>query len=57
MKDRAAKIPPAARPRLAEAIRRLVDLYTAWEKPDEAAKWQEILEKSTAEVQSPPGKP
>jgi len=45
LKDREAKIPPAAKTRLAEAIRRLVDLYTAWEKPDEAAKWQEILEK------------
>ena len=44
MKDREAKIPPAAKPRLPEAIRRLVDLYTAWEKPDEAAMWKEILE-------------
>ena len=40
MKDREAKIPPAAKPRLAEAIRRLVDLYTAWDKPEEAAKWR-----------------
>jgi hypothetical protein len=44
MKARAASIPPAAQPRLAEALRRLVDLYTAWDKPDEAAKWQAELE-------------
>ena len=48
MKDREAKIPPAAKTRLPEAIRRLVDLYTAWEKPDEAEKWKKILEESTA---------
>jgi len=45
MKEREAKIPPAAQTRLPEAIRRVVDLYTAWEKPDEAEKWKEILEK------------
>jgi hypothetical protein len=44
LKARAAKIPPAAQPRLAEAIRRLVDLYTAWEKPEEAEKWRTELE-------------
>ena len=43
MKDREAKIPPAAKTRLPEAIRRLVDLYTAWDKPDEAAKWRKEL--------------
>ncbi len=44
MTDRDAKIPPAAQTRLPEAIRRLVDLYTAWEKPEAAAKWQEKLD-------------
>jgi len=43
MKEREAKIPPAAQTRLSEAIRRLVDLYTTWEKPEEAAKWQALL--------------
>ena len=43
MKDREAKIPPAAKSRLSEAIRRLVDLYTAWDKPEEAAKWRAKL--------------
>ena len=46
MKDREEKIPPAAKTRLPEAIRRLVDLYTAWEKPEEAAKWRAVLEDS-----------
>ena len=40
MKEREQQIPPAAKPRLAEAIRRLIDLYTAWDKPDEAEKWR-----------------
>jgi hypothetical protein len=44
MKEREAKIPPAAKTRLSEAIRRLIDLYTAWEKPEEVAKWQAKLE-------------
>ena len=47
MKEREANIPPAAKTRLAEAIRRLVDLYTAWDRPEEVAKWQTILEEST----------
>jgi hypothetical protein len=53
MKAREAKIAPAAQPRLAEAIRRLVDLYTAWEKPDEAANWQKVLDKAKAETAIP----
>jgi hypothetical protein len=54
MKDREAKIPPAAKTRLAEAIRRLVDLYTAWDRPEEAAKW---LEKFNVEKPLPEGQP
>ncbi len=46
MKDREANIPPAAQPRLPEAIRRLVDLYTAWDRPEDAAKWQALLEQT-----------
>jgi len=46
MTEREAKIPPAAKSRLSEAIRRLVDLYTAWDRPEEAAKWQALLEES-----------
>ena len=46
MKDREANPPPAAKTRLPEAIQRLVDLYTAWEKPQEAIRWQAILDES-----------
>ena len=43
---RRAAFPPAAKPSLAEAVPRLVDLYTAWEKPDEAENWQaKLMEK------------
>jgi hypothetical protein len=30
---------------LSEALERLVQLYDAWDKPDEAAKWREEREK------------
>ncbi|MBI1917140.1 MAG: tetratricopeptide repeat protein [Planctomycetes bacterium] len=44
MKQREAKMPPAARPRLPEAIERLVRLYDEWGKKAEAAKWRKELE-------------
>ena len=44
MKAREAKIPPTSKTRLPEAIRRLVDLYTAWDRPEDAAKWQKELD-------------
>ncbi len=47
MKAREAKIPPAAQPRLPEALQRLIDLYTAWEKPEQAAEWKQKLEELT----------
>jgi len=53
MKDRPAKIPPAAKTRLGEAIRRLVDLYTAWDRPEEAEKWRKKLEESQEPKQEP----
>lgn len=40
MKERAARIPPPGRPRLPEALDRLIDLYTLTNKPDEMKKWQ-----------------
>ena len=43
MKAREDKIPEAAKVRLTEAVQRLVDLYTAWEKPEEAARWKAKL--------------
>ena len=44
MKEREQQIPPAAKPRLAEAIRRLIDLYTAWDERAKAKKWRKELE-------------
>jgi hypothetical protein len=44
MKERRETIPDVAQPRLTEATKRLVDLYEAWEKPDEASRWQEELD-------------
>ncbi len=45
MKQRLAKIPPYQRPRVTEALRRLVALCEALGKPDEAAAWRKELEK------------
>jgi hypothetical protein len=44
MKQREDKIPTQYRSRLAEALERLVQLYDAWNKPDEAAKWRKAFE-------------
>jgi hypothetical protein len=38
--QRAAAIPSTSRIRIPEALERLVQLYTAWDKRDEAAKWR-----------------
>jgi tetratricopeptide (TPR) repeat protein len=43
MIDREASIPSSAKPRLTEAIQRLVQLYKSWGKPDQAAAWQAKL--------------
>jgi hypothetical protein len=40
MKPREKSIPPQGRTRLAEAVDRLVALYTAINKPDEVKRWQ-----------------
>jgi non-specific serine/threonine protein kinase/serine/threonine-protein kinase len=41
MKEREAEIPESSQFRLLEARERLVELYTAWGKPEEAARWRE----------------
>jgi tetratricopeptide (TPR) repeat protein len=44
LKAREAKIPHSARkPRLGEAAARVVKLYEAWGKPEQAAEWREKL--------------
>ena len=40
LKAREKAIPPQAATRLPEANERLIELYAAWGKPDEAAKWR-----------------
>ena len=40
LKQREKMIPPQGAPRLPEALDRLVELYTATTKPDEAKKWR-----------------
>jgi tetratricopeptide (TPR) repeat protein/tRNA A-37 threonylcarbamoyl transferase component Bud32 len=44
MKQREAKIPPAARSRLIGALERLVQLYDAWGKKDQADAWRKQLD-------------
>ena len=51
---RRAKVPAAARPRLAEAAAALAELYTAWGKPAEAARWRAERAKYGREVAPPP---
>ncbi len=53
MKQRQATIPPAYTAHLTEALQRLVDLYTGWDKPDQVAKWQAQLAAATAERSTP----
>ena len=43
--ERQEKIPAELRTILPEAAQRLVDLYTAWEKPEQANHWKAELEK------------
>lgn len=42
LKAREASIPPQGATRIAEALDRLVKLYKAWGKPDEAARWRSL---------------
>jgi eukaryotic-like serine/threonine-protein kinase len=44
LKERAANFPPEGKVRVTEAIQRLIDLYTAWDKPDQAAEWRKKLD-------------
>ena len=45
MRQRTAKIPKEGKPRLAEALERLVQLYDAWGKPAQATRWRRELER------------
>jgi hypothetical protein len=47
LKQREKTIPPQDKIRLPEAIDRLIELYTATNRPDEAKKWQAERAKDT----------
>jgi tetratricopeptide (TPR) repeat protein len=47
MKQHAGAIPHRDRPRLSQALERLVKLYESWGKKGEAARWRKELEAST----------
>jgi eukaryotic-like serine/threonine-protein kinase len=53
MKQREAKIPPQRKVRLTEALERLVQLYDAWGKPEQAQKWRKELEETKRASQKP----
>lgn len=52
MKLREEKIPAVGRPRLTESIERLVELYTAWQKPEQAKEWSTRLEEQVKLLKS-----
>jgi hypothetical protein len=54
MKQREKAIPPQGRIRLPEALDRLVELYTATDKPEEAAKWRAERAKYPDSAPPPP---
>jgi tetratricopeptide (TPR) repeat protein len=54
LKQRASKISPRVRTaRLTEALEHVVRLYSAWNKPDEAAKWRRELDELKGTPQAP----
>jgi serine/threonine protein kinase/Flp pilus assembly protein TadD len=58
MKQREARIPANGRPRLKETLQRLVQLYDATDRPDQAAEWkQKLAEFTKAESERLPGEP
>jgi len=44
MKQREDTIPPAGQPRIRENLQRLVQLYEATDRSEEAARWKRKLE-------------
>jgi serine/threonine protein kinase/tetratricopeptide (TPR) repeat protein len=55
MKARETKIPAYNKARVREALQRLVQLYDAWGKPDQAAEWRKQLQ--AAKEPDTPSKP
>lgn len=56
MKPREARIPAVGKPRLKETLQRLVQLYEATGRPDQAAEWkQKLAEFEKPASAKPPG--
>jgi tetratricopeptide (TPR) repeat protein/tRNA A-37 threonylcarbamoyl transferase component Bud32 len=55
MKQREAQIPPPSKARLSEALERLVQLYDAWGKKDQADAWRK--QRDATPPPKPEGKP
>jgi hypothetical protein len=53
MKARVKSIPPQGKARLSESAHRLVELYRAMKKDDEARKWQQTLSNIVGKLQEP----
>jgi serine/threonine protein kinase/DNA-binding SARP family transcriptional activator len=53
MKQREAKIPATAKKYLTEALERLVQLYDAWGKPEQAKAWRQKLEQAKTPTKGP----
>ena len=53
IKEREATLPADSKTRLTEALERIVQLYDAWGKPDQAENWRAKLPATTI----PPDKP
>jgi tetratricopeptide (TPR) repeat protein len=56
MKQRADEMPAAAKVRLVEAAQRLVELYEAWQRPEDAARWRKELLQVKGTPEPPLGK-
>ena len=52
LKKRETQLAGKARAQLTAAAQRLVDLYRAWNRPDEAARWEKVLAELTNEPQT-----
>jgi tetratricopeptide (TPR) repeat protein len=52
MKEHEAQIPMKSKARLTEALQRLVQLYNAWGKPEQAAEWRKELEVKTNKLKN-----
>jgi len=53
MKERESKMPMGAKAFLKEDADRVVELYTAWGKPQKAAEWREKLKPEAAAAAKP----